>query len=206
MITTACVICKKSFLTTPYDIKVGRGKYCSYACLGASKRRGAYHICLICKKSFYIVRCRVKNGEGKYCSKSCTGIFTATRMMDKKNPMWKGEAVGLNALHEWVKNRLQKPSLCESCRVSPPVDLANISQLYKRDLLDWEWLCRKCHMQKDGRLGRLSQVRNARLKKVAVPDKVCPVCKVLFHNKKRSVRCCSLRCRNLFRYGRYERT
>lgn len=74
-----------------------------------------------------------------------------------RNPMWRGDNVGLAALHDWVKDRKLKPSLCDCCHSRPPDDLSNISQEYKRDLDDWEWLCRKCHMTKDGRMNNLVQ-------------------------------------------------
>ena len=69
-----------------------------------------------------------------------------------KNPMWKGNKAGLDAIHIWIRKRLPKPKKCQNCKIVPPLDLANISQNYKRILSDWEWLCRKCHMIKDGRL------------------------------------------------------
>lgn len=65
--------------------------------------------------------------------------------------MWKGDSVGYTALHSWVKRRYKKTPFCMDCKLKPPYDLANISQEYKRDLSDWEWLCRSCHMKKDGR-------------------------------------------------------
>jgi hypothetical protein len=72
--------------------------------------------------------------------------------LNEKNGMWKGDKVGLYALHLWVKSRKPKPHFCEDCGIKPPIDLANISQKYYRDVNDFEWLCRKCHMVKDGRL------------------------------------------------------
>lgn len=71
------------------------------------------------------------------------------------NVNWKGNEVGYDALHAWVKRRLNKPDYCCFCHQKRKLDLANISQEYKRDLSDWEWLCRKCHMTKDGRLEKL---------------------------------------------------
>ena len=71
---------------------------------------------------------------------------------DENNPMWKGDGVGYGALHNWVKRNLIKPQVCRDCNQPKPLDLANISGEYKRDLSDWEWLCRSCHMKKDGRL------------------------------------------------------
>lgn len=35
--------------------------------------------------------------------------------------------------------------------------MANISGKYKTDLSDWEYLCRRCHMKKDGRLIRMGR-------------------------------------------------
>ena len=71
------------------------------------------------------------------------------------NPMWKGNLVGHESIHSWVKRRKTKPRLCENCYQKTPYDLANISQKYKRDLSDWRWICRTCHMIEDGRLEKL---------------------------------------------------
>lgn len=76
-----------------------------------------------------------------------------------KNPMWKGDKVGMKALHEWVTNHFPKTNLCQICNKIPPHDLANISGEYKRDLDDWNWLCRRCHMLSDGRMNNLKQGR-----------------------------------------------
>lgn len=82
----------------------------------------------------------------------------------EKNSQWKGDNVGLRALHRWVSKRLQKPDLCEICKVRPPHDLANISHTYNpltytRDLQNWHWLCRRCHMISDGILIKAIQTR-----------------------------------------------
>jgi hypothetical protein len=71
------------------------------------------------------------------------------------NGMWKGDSVSYISLHQWVKYNKPKPELCECCGLKTPYDLANISQEYKRDIDDYEWLCRKCHMKKDGRLDNI---------------------------------------------------
>lgn len=68
------------------------------------------------------------------------------------NPAWKGDDVKYVSLHGWIRNRKPKPKFCERCNIKKPHDLANISGNYKRDVNDFEWLCRKCHMIKDGRL------------------------------------------------------
>ena len=79
---------------------------------------------------------------------------------DSEHGLWKGDNVGHSALHGWVKRRLPKPELCEICNIKPAMDLANKSGSYIRNLDDWYWLCRSCHMQSDGRILNL---RNGRL-------------------------------------------
>lgn len=80
-----------------------------------------------------------------------SGIYKRTNLAEN-HPNWKGDKVGLQALHEWMTKKIPKPKVCHDCKKTPPLDLANISQKYKRELSDWEWLCRSCHMTKDGRL------------------------------------------------------
>jgi len=50
------------------------------------------------------------------------------------NNNWKGENVGIDALHTYVRRRFPMPELCQCCQADPPYDLANISGEYKRDL------------------------------------------------------------------------
>lgn len=78
--------------------------------------------------------------------------------LGKKNGQWKGTGVGYSALHHWVKRHKPKNEICEKCKTRSSIDLANISGKYKRDLSDWEWLCRSCHMNSDGRINNLKRV------------------------------------------------
>ena len=73
------------------------------------------------------------------------------------NSMWKGNKVQSAALHAWIKRYKPKPKLCEMCKKELPYDLANISGEYKRDINDFKWVCRKCHMKEDGRMDNLHQ-------------------------------------------------
>jgi len=82
---------------------------------------------------------------------------SATKM-GINNPMWKGDKVGYGKLHVWIKSRKPKPQFCIRCN-NPPYDLANISGQYRRDVNDYEWLCRRCHMLSDGRMNNLKQFK-----------------------------------------------
>lgn len=86
----------------------------------------------------------------KRISKARKGNF-----MMENSSRWKGDDVGYNALHDWIKRRLPKPDLCQRCYKAPPSDLSNISRNYLRILSDWWWLCRRCHLIFDGNIYNL---------------------------------------------------
>ena len=67
--------------------------------------------------------------------------------------MTKKENDKLRAIHVWIRRRKPSVRFCEDCVKEKKLEIANISQEYKRDINDWEWLCRRCHMIKDGRIG-----------------------------------------------------
>lgn len=87
-----------------------------------------------------------------------TKLLQAIAKCGYKNPMWKGDEVGYKEMHIWLKTKKSKPALCENCNEETPFDLANISGEYKRDINDYQWLCRKCHMVSDGRMNNLKNV------------------------------------------------
>lgn len=104
-----------------------------------------------------------KKGKCSICNKptSRTSIVRckSCKQLNEDNPQWKGVAVQYNALHTYIKRRLKKPKRCQKCNKIKKLDLANISQKYKRNLNDWEYLCRKCHMINDGRLDKLNNIK-----------------------------------------------
>lgn len=80
--------------------------------------------------------------------------------LNEKNGQWKGDKVTLPKLHEWIRRHKLPTGVCNNCKRAEKknietFDLANISGKYKRDIDDFEWLCRRCHMIKDGRLQKL---------------------------------------------------
>ncbi len=78
--------------------------------------------------------------------------------LGSSNPSWRGDDVGYSALHQWVVSRKPKPEFCEECGKNKPFDLASINDKYTRNINDWQWLCRNCHMKKDNRLYRLHMI------------------------------------------------
>jgi hypothetical protein len=67
-----------------------------------------------------------------------------------QNPAWKGDNITYAQLHKWIRGHKPKLSYCEMCgKVNCPLDIANKSGKYKRDLNDWLRLCVKCHEKYD---------------------------------------------------------
>ena len=119
--------------------------------------------CLECGNAFSTFPCWIRKGGGKYCSKECAFKSTISRRLrslskeSELNPNWKGDSIKYHAVHRWVERRLKKPDICPRCKQKGWMDLHNISGEYKRDVKDWEWLCRRCHMIVDGRFnGRVN--------------------------------------------------
>lgn len=119
-----------------------------------------------------------KNGRRTWTLSKSTKDKMAASHIGVKNPMWRGDIVGYSALHAWIKRHKIKSVNCEMCQNTKPLDLANISGEYKRELSDWEWLCRKCHMTKDGRMKDLVKKTIERIR-VEIDGKICcSVCKI----------------------------
>lgn len=99
-----------------------------------------------------------KGKKGIYSKEILIRIGNAHK--EEKSKSWKGDKVGIRSLHLWVRKRLPKKNFCENCKIKPPCDLAN-KGIYNRELKNWKWLCRKCHMIEDGRIYKnLIQFRN----------------------------------------------
>lgn len=67
------------------------------------------------------------------------------------NPAWKGSKASYAAIHYWVRKNKPKPELCVNCNKRKSFEVHNIDKKYTRDLNQWEWLCRSCHLFKEGR-------------------------------------------------------
>jgi predicted nucleic acid-binding Zn ribbon protein len=70
-------------------------------------------------------------------------------LQEDKNPNWRGENAGYNAIHKWVREHKPKPLLCENCGLEKKLELSNKDHEYQRNLEDYRWLCDKCHYDYD---------------------------------------------------------
>jgi len=122
-------------------------------------------ICSNCGKEFFKKRCQVY--KRNFCCIDCRQKYRVGKHnanTGKRNGQWKGDLVGYTALHDYIKYHLPKPELCQCCGKVEPRDLANKGK-YDRNLNNWEWLCRRCHMTKDGRLARMIERNKSKNKK-----------------------------------------
>jgi len=76
---------------------------------------------------------------------------------------WKGDEVGIDALHTWVRKHFPEPEFCMLCNKIPPYDLANITGILNREFKNWAYFCRKCHQEWDNTQERIKIIK--RLKK-----------------------------------------
>lgn len=107
-------------------------------------------ICMECGKHFMAVATEVKRrgGGAKVCSRECYYKYQP-KMLEEK---FSGMKMTYGSVHIWVKRKLGKPMKCSSCGTDDKntlYDWSNISGEYRRDLSDWQRLCRKCHIDFD---------------------------------------------------------
>lgn len=165
MIIRKCKVCAKDFNCNPSQDRRNKIRsFCSRECYYQFRINNIkpLRVCAICDKKIgqyckggRCIKCKLTHPQTIESKMK----ISKTKMAEK-NPMWKGNKVGYGALHDWIKSRFPKQKLCNICKIKRPMDLANISQKYKRDINDWEWLCRRCHMIKDGRMKNLKHCNN----------------------------------------------
>ncbi len=82
----------------------------------------------------------------------------------EKNPnwnggwAWKGDKVGYDSIHVYIRRRKPKPTCCESCgKKTKQLDLSfkhggknYKTTKYTRNIEDYQWFCRRCHYVYDG--------------------------------------------------------
>ena len=80
-------------------------------------------------------------------------------MKGKNNARWSGDEFTYTAIHKWLNRNKPKPDKCEECgKMTKKLDCHCISEKYTRDINDYMWLCRICHMEKDGRLDNRNEM------------------------------------------------
>lgn len=157
-----------------------------------------YHLgmkeCVVCGKQIYKYSTRCKSCENSQRWK--THVFTRQSLnKGEKNPHWSGDKVEYSGVHTWVRRHNVKSEVCDLCgKKTTRLDLANKRGNYVRDIEEWNWLCRKCHMQSDGRLNSLRSFNIAKM--IPRLEVICMECGKRFRQKRPRQSFCGKLCSN----------
>jgi len=71
--------------------------------------------------------------------------------LNDANGRWRGDKAGYTSIHIWITKNKPKPldSKCEICRKIKKLELSSKTHEYKRDIDEYQWACRSCHMNYD---------------------------------------------------------
>lgn len=96
--------------------------------------------------------------------KPSTKLKMRLSALGPNNHQWKGNNISYKGVHLWLQDNKPKLNYCELCgTTNKRLDLANINGVYNRDMNNYQYLCRSCHMKTDGRMLNLRKgLRNAR--------------------------------------------
>lgn len=160
-----CLTCSKDFHTIPYEVSVGKGKFCSRTCYSESKRGSVRPQWVKDKIS--------KNHAnlGKHLSEETKGRISKAfwnrggqskewkeQVLGPNAPWWKGDNASYTAIHKLAR-KMYKGTKCQFCNAdNRKLHIANKSGKYRRlDADDWLTLCVPCHKSFD--LSKKSQNR-----------------------------------------------
>ena len=112
---------------------------------------GLFSICKECKKQSSQIN-HEKNKERIHERKRLYRINNWEKIRKQERfyrERTKDRAYLLNKIHNWVRYHKPKQEGCTICYKIKKLELANISGDYSKDIDDYLWLCKKCHIQFD---------------------------------------------------------
>ena len=132
--------CGKEFYAADWQIKAGKGRFCSRRCSYDNRVRPSGLIYNIVADN----QGWIKPGERR---------APETEFKTGQVPHnFAGDMVGYCGLHDWVRAQLGPANIytCDYCGgTESRMEWANKSWTYKRDITDWLALCSKCHRHYD---------------------------------------------------------
>ena len=86
-------------------------------------------------------------------------------ILNKKSKIYRDKfrekyGISNSGLHSYIKKRKPISESCDLCGKKGKLELSNISGEYQKDIEDWQWIHKKCHMFYDLGLKILLEVRN----------------------------------------------
>ena len=125
--------------------------------------------CLHCGQLIPITRHNAKHpshyARRKYCSRACNN--RDHKRFGPANPQWDGLITNVHNGRSRALYLYPSPGACQRCgRILKRIDRHHIDGNTSNNLLNnIAFLCRRCHMQEDGRLARLRELSRYSLPK-----------------------------------------
>jgi hypothetical protein len=87
---------------------------------------------------------------------------TSESKRGERNPSWRGDAVGYNAIHSWLSRRHPRRGVCDHCGKSTPTQYAFLRhpEPHTRQREDYAELCSSCHLKLDYASGQRRRRRS----------------------------------------------
>ena len=121
-----CVKCKREFPMT-----------LEYFFARKQRASGVSSWCKDCHKE-YMIKYRDENREKL--------LKQSSDRMNKKQKENREYYNQYQNIHAWVRRNKPKPKICCICNERRKLELANISGFYNKDIKDFLWVCKKCHI------------------------------------------------------------
>lgn len=110
--------------------------------------------CKVCAKYFIPTNGNVRKGYGIFCNKICHGMWLSKHNKGKNNNNWKGNKIGYNRIHGWLRNTFGKANRCESLICTHRSNNYHWALIkgkqYQRKRENFKPLCVSCHRIYDG--------------------------------------------------------
>jgi len=72
----------------------------------------------------------------------------------ENNWNWRGDNVSIRGIHKWLRHNYPHPNKCEECgKITDNLDLMNLDHKYRRNIEDYIYACRSCHLKYDYKMG-----------------------------------------------------
>ena len=87
----------------------------------------------------------------KFTEKHKNNISKGTKGKNKgeKCYNWKGNEADYGTLHAYIRKYKPKPKTCEICGKSNKLELSCKDHIYTRNIKDYQYICRNCHVKYD---------------------------------------------------------
>ncbi len=142
----ACKKCDVEFITKPYWVKNGGGKYCSLKCKYQSSRKGKEVACFGCGKMIYRKPTSINRSKSKkyFCGPSCQTVWRNQYFSGPKHANW----IHGKSSYRSVLSRNKIIKMCRLCNTKDERVMA-VHHIDKNRLnnkiANLAWLCHNCH-------------------------------------------------------------